>query len=29
MTVQPWEQLVRGVGFSVLMAAWLYSGVGA
>ena len=29
MTVETWEQLVRGVGFSVLMAAWLYSGVGA
>ena len=29
MTIGTWEALVRGVGFSVLTAAWLYSGLGA
>lgn len=29
MTIDTWEALVRGFGFSVLTAAWLYSGLGA
>ena len=29
MTIETWEAVVRGVGFSVLAAAWLYSGLGA
>lgn len=29
MTIETWERVVRGIGFSVLTAAWLYSGLGA
>jgi protein-S-isoprenylcysteine O-methyltransferase Ste14 len=29
MTLETWERIVRGAGFSVLAAAWLYSGLGA
>ena len=29
MTIETWEAVVRGVGFSVLLTAWLYSGLGA
>ena len=29
MTIEAWEAIARGVGFSVLTAAWLYSGLGA
>ena len=29
MTIEFWEALVGGAGFSVLAAAWVYSGLGA